>query len=59
MKKKIFVILLLLSVLICGCSKDKNDKVDNTNNDVKEEKKVQIIDLESKERANTCYERLG
>ena len=47
--KKLLVVLLLLPILICGCSKDTNDKVEN-NNEVNEEKKVQIIDLESKSR---------
>ena len=51
MKKKIFVILLILPILICGCSKETNNKMDSNNsNDIKEEKKVQIIDLESNER---------
>lgn len=51
MKKKIFVILLLLTIFICGCTKETDNKEsNNTNNEIKEEKKVRIIDLDSKER---------
>ena len=52
MKKKLFIILLLLTVFITGCSKEKeNEEVNNIIEPQKqEEKKVKVIDPDSKER---------
>ena len=52
MKKKIFIILLLLTVFITGCSKEKeNGKETQIIEPPKqEEKKVTVIDVNSKER---------
>lgn len=52
MKKKTFIILLLLTLFITGCSKDKESENDNKviEPPKQEEKKVTIIDVNSQER---------
>ena len=50
MKKKMFIILLLLIVFITGCSKEKETENKVTEQPKQEEKKVTIIDVNSKER---------
>lgn len=54
MKKKIFVLFLLISLFVCGCSEKENINNGNVNEnlqeEVKEEKKVSIIDLDSNTR---------
>ncbi len=50
MKKKILIITMFL-LLLCGCGKEEDKKLDNPNdNKVQEKEKVQIVDLNSNER---------
>lgn len=52
--KKNIIMLLLLFILLCGCSDKKNINKDNVNDnlqeEIKEEKKVSIIDVDSNTR---------
>ena len=52
MKNKFFKILslVLIAILLFGCGKEEVKKKKETKNDIVEENKVQIIDLESKQR---------
>lgn len=54
MKKKIFVMMLLSILLVCGCSNkediNKNAVNEKSQEEVKEEKKVTIIDVDSNTR---------
>lgn len=50
MKKK-FLLITMLLVLLCGCGKEEEKKLDSPNdNKVQEKSKVQIVDLDSNER---------
>lgn len=53
MKKRLFVMFLLLILFICGCGKENNTKNEDNlspQEEVKEEKKVSIIDIDSNTR---------
>lgn len=50
MKKKILIIAMFL-LLLCGCGKEEDKKLDNSkDNKVQEKEKVQIVDLNSDKR---------